>query len=68
MGYIGWIGSNLGISDPKDAHKVESQIVKELLHQGAVLYCKVSLSMHTTWFLEMAVNAYNRPVCLRLCL
>ncbi|KAI1327595.1 amidase signature domain-containing protein [Xylariaceae sp. FL0255] len=43
MGYIGWIGSNLGISDPKQAHKVESQIITELLSLGAVLYCKTSL-------------------------
>ncbi|KAJ8131576.1 hypothetical protein O1611_g2051 [Lasiodiplodia mahajangana] len=43
MGYIGWIGSNLGISDPKQAHNVESQIVTELLSLGAVLYCKTSL-------------------------
>ncbi|KAI1125900.1 amidase signature domain-containing protein [Nemania abortiva] len=43
MGYIGWIGSNLGISDPQQAHKVESQITTELLSLGAVLYCKTSL-------------------------
>ncbi|RKK80144.1 Acetamidase [Fusarium oxysporum] len=43
MGYVGWIGSNLGISDPKDDHKVESQIVTELLSLGAVLFCKTSL-------------------------
>ncbi|KAF4948536.1 hypothetical protein FSARC_13708 [Fusarium sarcochroum] len=43
MGYVGWIGSNLGISDPDKAHKVESQIVKELLSLGAVLFCKTSL-------------------------
>ncbi|KAK5629065.1 hypothetical protein RRF57_004780 [Xylaria bambusicola] len=43
MGYIGWIGSNLGISDPKQVHKVESQITTELLSLGAVLYCKTSL-------------------------
>ncbi|KAI0451145.1 amidase signature domain-containing protein [Xylaria acuta] len=43
MGYIGWIGSNLGISDPKQTHLVESQIVTELLSLGAVLYCKTSL-------------------------
>jgi amidase len=41
MGYVGWIGSNLGIKDQKDVHKVESQIVTELLSLGAVLYCKV---------------------------
>ncbi|KAI1303986.1 amidase signature domain-containing protein [Xylaria venustula] len=43
MGYVGWIGSNLGISDPNQAHRVESQIVTELLSLGAVLYCKTSL-------------------------
>ncbi|KAI1362114.1 amidase signature domain-containing protein [Xylaria arbuscula] len=43
MGYIGWIGSNLGISDSQQVHKVESQIVTELLSLGAVLYCKTSL-------------------------
>ncbi|RTE76518.1 hypothetical protein BHE90_008999 [Fusarium euwallaceae] len=43
MGYIGWIGSNLGISDPKQGHQVESQIVTELLSLGAVLFCKTSL-------------------------
>ncbi|KAK0670330.1 Acetamidase [Cercophora samala] len=43
MGYVGWIGSNLGIKDPKDAHNIESQITAELLSQGAVLYCKTSL-------------------------
>lgn len=41
MGYVGWIGSNLGIKDPSDAHQVESQITSELLQQGAILYCKV---------------------------
>ncbi|KAI0528190.1 amidase signature domain-containing protein [Xylaria bambusicola] len=43
MGYIGWIGSNLGISDPKQVHQIESQITTELLSLGAVLYCKTSL-------------------------
>lgn len=43
MGYVGWIGSNLGISDPEDSHKVESQIVTELLSLGAVLFCKTSV-------------------------
>lgn len=43
MGYIGWIGSNLGISDPEQAHRIESQIVTELLSLGAVLFCKTSL-------------------------
>ncbi|KAF0642416.1 hypothetical protein FPSE5266_05311 [Fusarium pseudograminearum] len=43
MGYVGWIGGNLGVSDPDKIHKVESQIVTELLSLGAVLYCKTSL-------------------------
>lgn len=43
MGYVGWIGSNLGIKDPSQAHKIESQITSELLSLGAVLYCKTSL-------------------------
>ena len=43
MGYIGWIDSNLGISDPSQVHKIESQIVTELLSLGAVLFCKTSL-------------------------
>ncbi|ENH65809.1 Acetamidase [Fusarium oxysporum f. sp. cubense race 1] len=42
MGYVGWIGGNLGI-DPDKTHTVESQIVAELLSLGAVLYCKTSL-------------------------
>ncbi|KAK7953856.1 hypothetical protein PG988_014550 [Apiospora saccharicola] len=43
MGYVGWIGSNLGIEHPEQAHRVESQITTELLALGAVLYCKTSL-------------------------
>lgn len=42
MGYVGWIGGNLGVPEEK-THKVESQIVTELLSLGAVLYCKTSL-------------------------
>jgi amidase len=43
MGYVGWIGSNLGIKDPSQTHQVESQITTELLSLGAVLFCKTSL-------------------------
>jgi amidase len=43
MGYVGWIGSNLGIKHPDQAHQVESQITAELLSLGAVLFCKTSL-------------------------
>ena len=42
MGYVGWIGANLGVEE-KETHRVESEIVKELLSLGAVLYCKSSL-------------------------
>ena len=42
MGYVGWVGGNLGI-DQEQTHKEESQIVTELLSLGAVLYCKTSL-------------------------
>ncbi|KAJ5714166.1 general amidase [Penicillium malachiteum] len=40
MGYIGWLDTYEGDSNPKLVHKVESQIVGELLSLGAVLYCK----------------------------
>lgn len=43
MGYIGWIGNNMGIRDPSQVHEVDSQITTELLSLGAVLYCKTSL-------------------------
>ncbi|KAK3900023.1 Acetamidase [Staphylotrichum tortipilum] len=43
MGYIGWIGRNLGVTDPAQTHHIESQLTTELLSVGAVLYCKTSL-------------------------
>ncbi|OAQ96063.1 hypothetical protein LLEC1_03506 [Akanthomyces lecanii] len=43
MGYIGWINTFEGNTDPEKVHKVESQVVSELLLQGAVVYCKTSL-------------------------
>lgn len=43
MGYVGWIGTYEGSRDPTKVHKVNSQIVKELLSLGAVLFCKTSL-------------------------
>ena len=42
MGYVGWIGENLGVS-PEQTHRTESQVVTELVSLGAVLYCKTSL-------------------------
>ena len=41
MGYVGWIGTYEGDKDSAKLHKVNSQIVEELLSLGAVLYCKV---------------------------
>ncbi|KAI5809918.1 amidase signature domain-containing protein [Peziza echinospora] len=43
MGYVGWIGTCEGSKDPTKVHKVKSQVMKELLSLGAVLYCKTSL-------------------------
>ncbi|KAL2282341.1 hypothetical protein FJTKL_10954 [Diaporthe vaccinii] len=37
-GYVVWIGSTMGIKDPSQSHKVESEITRELLSLGAVLY------------------------------
>jgi amidase len=41
MGYVGWIGGNMGVDKDK-TFTVESELVRELLDLGAVLYCKVS--------------------------
>ena len=46
MGYVGWIGTYEGDQDPVKVHKVNSQVVEELLSLGAVLFCKV-ISRHT---------------------
>jgi amidase len=43
MGYIGWIDTYEGRKDGELVHKVNSQVVSDLLSQGAVLYCKTSL-------------------------
>lgn len=43
MGYVGWIGKDLGFHDQRKVHEVESQIVTELLSLGAVLYRKTSV-------------------------
>ncbi|KAF2498692.1 amidase [Lophium mytilinum] len=43
MGYIGWIDTYEGRKDKELIHKVNSQVVSELLSLGAVLYCKTSL-------------------------
>lgn len=42
MGYVGWIGTYEGSRDPAKVHKINSQLVEELLSLGAVLYCKVN--------------------------
>jgi amidase len=41
MGYVGWIGTYEGDKNSSKVHEAQSQIVKELLALGAVLYCKV---------------------------
>lgn len=41
MGYIGWIDTYEGSTDPELVRNVNSQIVTELLSLGAVLFCKV---------------------------
>jgi amidase len=61
MGYVGWICSNLGIQDPKQAHNVESQITAELLSLGAVLYCKTSLPQ-TPLFAETKNNTISQTL------
>jgi amidase len=48
MGYIGWIDTYEGDTDPNKVHKVESQIVTELLSLGAVIYCKASCLKSST--------------------
>ena len=47
MGYVGWIGSYEGNRSPEKVHKVESQIIEELLSLGAILYCKVIFTSHS---------------------
>ena len=47
MGYVGWIGGNCGVVDGSQVHKIESQITKEFLAVGAVLYCKVRLMLRS---------------------
>ena len=41
MGYIGWLDTYEGSRDEFYVHKINSQVVDELLSLGAVLFCKV---------------------------
>jgi amidase len=43
MGYVGWIGTFEGEASDTKAGRIQSQVVDELLMQGAVIYCKTSL-------------------------
>jgi amidase len=61
MGYVGWIGSNLGIKDPGEIHQVESQITTELLSLGAVLFCKTSVPQ-TLFFAETKNNIIGQTL------
>jgi amidase len=49
MGYIGWIGTFEGESDQTRLHKTQSQVVDELMMQGAVVYCKISVPQTLMW-------------------
>ena len=42
MGFIGWLGTYEGFETRLEGRNEESQLVRELLGLGAVLYCKVS--------------------------
>jgi len=67
MGYVGWIGTHEGDEDPAKVHKINSQIVWELLSLGAVLYCKVTF--HDTTFLQKlkALFQTSLPQTLLVC-
>ena len=64
MGYVGWIGGNLGIEE-EQTHLVESQLVKELLSLGAVLYCKSSLpqTLLVSDHLSIHMHGSQRTTC-----
>lgn len=69
MGYVGWIGTYEGSKDPAKVHQIESQVVKELLSLGAVLFCKVlgfryrlvltPLTTFKHWSDESPANTYG---------
>ncbi|KAI9668914.1 MAG: hypothetical protein M1829_005226 [Trizodia sp. TS-e1964] len=61
MGYVGWINTYEGKKDPDKVHRVESQIVKELLSLGAIIYCKTSLPQ-TLLFGETVNNLIGRTL------
>jgi amidase len=42
MGYVGWINTYEGSSNPERVQNVNSQLVSALLDLGAVLFCKVT--------------------------
>ncbi|KAL6720353.1 hypothetical protein ACLMJK_002274 [Lecanora helva] len=46
MGYVGWIDTYEGGSDPDKVHKTNSLVVDDLLELGAVLYCKLGETMN----------------------
>ncbi|KAJ5040893.1 uncharacterized protein L3040_005452 [Drepanopeziza brunnea f. sp. 'multigermtubi'] len=43
MGYVGWIGTFEGKTGTNKEKAFESEMVRELRHLGAVLYCKTSV-------------------------
>ncbi|KAB5559941.1 amidase signature domain-containing protein [Coniochaeta sp. 2T2.1] len=58
MGYVGWIGGNCGVEDASQTHKIESEITREFLEVGAVLYCKFGETHNH--ILGMTYNPHNR--------
>ena len=68
MGYVGWIGTYEGSRDPTKVHRMNSQIVEELLSLGAVLFCKVPRSRHELFWrrTDHARNCHRRAF-LRRC-
>jgi amidase len=61
MGYVGWIDSNLGIKHLDQAHQMKSQITRELLSLGAVLFCETNLPQ-TLLFWETKNNIIGQTL------
>ncbi|KAL5877068.1 hypothetical protein ACKVWC_006224 [Pyricularia oryzae] len=61
MGYVGWIGGNLGYPDAHGKHEVQSQTADELEALGAVFYCKTSVPQ-TLLYTETENNIIGRTL------
>ncbi len=68
MGYVGWVGTYEGDPNPAKVHKIDSQVVKELVSLGAVLYCKVNLSQQNLIrIIESAILDQSAPNSFGTC-